>query len=59
MNISNIRARMRKNVEECRDNRTGEVNHTMLAEMTCGDLDAFGSEDEIPEEFFETAIEFQ
>jgi hypothetical protein len=61
MNPNTIRARMRKNVEECRDHRTGEVNYTLLAETTCNDLGGYVGEDEsiIPETFFEVATEFE
>lgn len=54
-----VRAHMKKNVESCRDYRTGEVNHTLLAEMTAADLNLyFGTEEEIPEKVFEIALEF-
>jgi hypothetical protein len=59
MNTKVIRARMRLNVELCRDS-CGEVNHTQLAETVCNELDGYeGDEYNIPEEFFEIAVEFQ
>lgn len=59
INQNKVRAHMKKNIESCRDPRTGEVNHTLLAEMTAADLDLYvGSEEEIPERVFEIAAEF-
>lgn len=58
MNVRTIKARMKSNLESCRDARTGELNHTLLAETTCADLDAFDGDD-IPEQFFELAINFE
>lgn len=59
VNVNAVRAHMRKNIFSCRDNRTGEVNHTLLAEMTAADLNLyFGPEEDIPEQVFEIALEF-
>lgn len=59
INTNTVRAHMKKNVNYCRDHRTGEVNHTLLAEMTASDLNLyFGMEEEIPEQVFEIALEF-
>ena len=50
---------MKKNLKSCRDPRTGEVNHTLLAEMTAADLNLYDGPDfEIPEKLFEIAAEF-
>lgn len=55
-----IRKTMSVLVESCRDRITGEVNHTLLAENACQELDAYeGEEFDIPEEFFEIALEFE
>ncbi len=59
INANKVRAHMKKNVEACRDPRTNEVNHTLLAEMTAGELNLyFGHDYEIPEKVFEIALEF-
>lgn len=59
INKNKVRACMKKNIESCRDNRTGEINHTLLAEMTAADLNLYdGPEEEIPEQVFELALEF-
>lgn len=58
-NANVIRRQMRKNIESCKDKFTGEVNHTLLAEMTACDLNLYIGEDcQIPEEVFEIAAEF-
>lgn len=60
MNKNIIRARMRSNVENCRDHLTGEINHTLLAEIVANDLDLYeGDNFDIPETVFELALEFK
>lgn len=50
---------MRQYLEDCRDNRTGEINHTLLAETAAAELELYENEDyDIPEEVFEIALEF-
>jgi hypothetical protein len=50
---------MRRYVDECRDPATNEVNHTLLAEKTADELNAYTGDDfEIPEQFFEIAATF-
>lgn len=54
-----IKSVMRMHVEDCRDKRTGEINHTRLAEMASYELDLFvGHDYDIPELVFELATEF-
>ena len=57
-NVNAVRANMKKNVKTCRDPRTGEVNHTLLAEMSAADLNLYGQDDEIPDQVFQIATEF-
>lgn len=55
--IKNI---MKLHVEDCRDNFTGEVNYTLLAEKTANDLNLYvGSEYTIPEIVFEIALNYK
>lgn len=50
---------MRSLVEGCRDSKTGEVNHTLLAERAADQLDIYlGDDYEIPEEVFDIAASF-
>ncbi len=59
LNSSAIKKCMNVFVESTRDSNTGEVNYTMLAEIACNELDLFeGPEYNIPEVFFELALEF-
>jgi hypothetical protein len=59
INTNKVRSHMRKNLSECRDPVTGEVNSTLLAEMTAAELSLYeGLEEEIPEVVFEIASEF-
>ncbi len=54
-----IKTAMQRHVEECRDPRTGEVNHTLLAEQVADELDLYVGDDyEIPEEVFDLACDF-
>lgn len=51
---------MRKYVENCRDPKTGEVDHTKLAEMVADEMNLYEDADyTIPEEVFEIALEFE
>lgn len=52
-----IRNVMKRLAESHRDNLTGEMDYTGLAEEACCELDAYDGDD-IPEEFFEIATEF-
>lgn len=50
---------MRLNMERCRDPRTGELNHTLLAETVANELDLYEGDDyDIPEELFEVAASY-
>lgn len=50
---------MKKNIAECRDSVTGEVNSTLLAEMTAAELSLYEEIDgEIPQVVFDLALEF-
>lgn len=54
-----IKNAMQRHVEECRDPRTGELNHTLLAEQVADELDLYVGDDyEIPEEVFDLATDF-
>ena len=54
-----IRKCMKRLAEDCRDRITSEMNVTLLAENACQELDAYDGDDcDIPEEFFEIALEF-
>lgn len=54
--IKNI---MKLHLRDCRDNITGEINHTMLAEKAANDLNLYiGDNFDIPEKVFEIALEF-
>lgn len=53
-----IRSVMRGLLNDCRDNQTGEMNHTLLAELTCHEMEAYEGND-IPEVFFELAVDFE
>ena len=58
-NKNQIKQVMRRLVNECRDPRTGEVNHTLLGERTADELDLYVGDDyEIPQEVFDLACEF-
>ena len=48
---------MNQNVNDHVDPLTGEVNHTLLAEDACQHFNDYIGEDEIPEKYFEYAIE--
>lgn len=50
---------MRSHRDDVRDNRTGEINHTLLAEMAANELDLYENEFDIPEEVFELALQIQ
>ena len=55
-----IRSVMRMYLGDCRDAKTGEINHTRLAEMAAYDLDLFEGHDyDVPELAFELAAEFK
>ena len=59
MNKNKIIKTMRHLVQDCRDPKTGELNHTLLAEITADKLDLYiGEDEEIPEEVFEIAGTF-
>lgn len=58
INANKVRANMKKNVNSCRDPRTDEVNHTLLAEMAASDLNLYDDNSDIPEKIFEIATEF-
>ena len=59
-NVNRVRSHLKKNVESCRDTLTGEVNYTLLAEMTAAQLNLYvGHEMDIPEKIFELAAEFE
>lgn len=50
---------MKSHLEDTRDHRTGEINHTLLAEMAADNLNLYVDDFEIPEEIFELALQFQ
>lgn len=50
---------MKSHLDDVRDNRTGEINHTLLAEMAADSLNLYIDDFEIPEEVFELALNFQ
>jgi hypothetical protein len=51
---------MRNRVEDCRDPRTGELNHTLLAEQVAEEFELYDGHDyEIPPELFEWAADFK
>jgi len=50
---------MRSHREYVRDNRTGEINHTLLAEMAANELNLYENDFDIPEEVFELALQIQ
>ena len=50
---------MKSHLEDVRDFRTGEINHTLLAEMAADSLNLYIDDSEIPEEIFELALNFQ
>jgi hypothetical protein len=50
---------MKSHLDDVRDNRTGEINHTLLAEMAANELDLYLNDDyDIPEEVFDLALKF-
>jgi len=50
---------MRSHLDDVRDSRTGEINHTLLAEMAANELDLYLNDDyDIPEEVFDLALKF-
>jgi hypothetical protein len=50
---------MRSHLGDVRDNRTGEINHTLLAEMAANELNLYLNDNyDIPEEVFELATKF-
>lgn len=55
-----IRAAMRRELENCRDPRTGEINCTKLAENVACELNIYENTRDytIPEYVFELAAEF-
>jgi len=57
---SAIRRVMRREVENCRDRITGEVNHTQLAETAANELNIYENTRDytIPEYVFDLATEF-
>lgn len=58
MKDSQIRKTIKSLTENHRDNRTGEINHTALAEETAQVLDFYEGDDYvIPEIVFELALE--
>lgn len=53
-----VRKTMRTFLEDCRDQKTGEINCTKLAEQAAHALDIYvGKNYDIPEEVFELAFE--
>jgi len=50
---------MKAHLDDVRDRRTGELNHTLLAEMAADSLNLYIDDFEIPEEVFELALNFQ
>jgi hypothetical protein len=56
VNMAVIRKAMIRFAEDCRD-ECGEINHTKLAENVCQALNGYDGDD-IPEEYFEAAINF-
>lgn len=50
---------MKSHLNDVRDHRTGEINHTLLAEMAADSLNLYVDDFEIPEEVFELALNFQ
>lgn len=55
-----VRNKMKVLVKDCMDLRTGELNCTLLAEITANDLEFYEGDDfTIPERIFEIATEFQ
>lgn len=59
MNEKKIRQWMKNNSQTCRDNLTGEMNNTMLAEQAAEEFDLYeGDECKIPDEVFDIAAEF-
>jgi hypothetical protein len=60
INIQKVKNWMRKNKEEFRDNQTGELNYTLLAEACANELDIYSDDNyNIPEELFELAVELE
>lgn len=50
---------MKSHLDDVRDDRTGEINHTLLAEMAANELDLYLNDDyDIPEEIFDLALKF-
>jgi hypothetical protein len=51
---------MKRLVSDCRDPKTNELNHTLLAERTAEELDLYEDHYDyiIPEEVFEIAASF-
>lgn len=59
MNTTKVRKNMRRHVAECRNNTTGELNHTQLAEIAADELELYLEDGyTIPDELFEIALEF-
>lgn len=52
-----VRAYMRTVADSYKDDDTGDVNATLLAEDACDQLDAYTDDDSIPERFFECAYD--
>ena len=59
LNKTLIRKTMLTFIRECRDNKTGELNHTKLAELTADTLGIYVNDTtyEIPIELFDLALE--
>lgn len=57
-NKNKVKSYMKMYVEDCRDRVTGEVNHTLLAEVTASNHNLYGRNYSIPEEVFEIALNF-
>lgn len=50
---------MRYYMDKCRDPKTNELNHTLLAETVANELDLYeGDNFDIPEELFEVAASY-
>lgn len=45
-------------IQDCRDDITGDTNHTLLAETACQELNAYMPNGDVPDRFFELALQF-
>lgn len=52
-----IKEAMKSRVAGCKDPKTGEVNHTLLVEEVCQELDLY-DDGEIPQYLFELATKY-